>query len=226
MNKKDLQKYVPFLAGMAALAIIGVAAWVLFRPPSITETESETRQVPRSSGFVNPEVDKLVTQVAAQFVCVCGGCENDPVSVCQCERAVEERAFIRDQLARGFSVATVVAGVKDVYGGYAAEMAPDDEALPSQAKAVEGDGGNGNLASARPEGVANLAAAADRNHIISHFRCPCGQCEMDALAECDCQHPNGAVKVKEFVDQQIAAGRYSMAEIVEMVDQKYGGRIH
>lgn len=58
--------------------------------------------------------------------------------------------------------------------------------------------------------------------VAKEFACPCGNCN-DALDTCTCDHPKGAFEVKGFIAQQLAAG-HKKPHIVEMVQQKYGGR--
>ena len=59
--------------------------------------------------------------------------------------------------------------------------------------------------------------------IYSQFICPCGKCRDD-LNVCTCSHPHGATEVKLFIDQQVAQEAYTVQEVINMVDQKYGGR--
>ena len=60
--------------------------------------------------------------------------------------------------------------------------------------------------------------------VFSHFRCSCGQCGMDDLKACTCQHPRGAKEVKAFVERRIAEGKLTVARLIREVDEKYGGR--
>jgi hypothetical protein len=73
-------------------------------------------------------------------------------------------------------------------------------------------------------GTSTVTTAADRIEIFSHFRCPCGQCGIEELKDCECNHPRGAMEVKAFVDAKIAAGKYTVAEVVNEVELKYGGK--
>jgi hypothetical protein len=41
---------------------------------------------------------------------------------------------------------------------------------------------------------AKPATPEDRIEIFSHFSCPCGQCGVDELKDCSCQHPRGATE--------------------------------
>ena len=45
---------------------------------------------------------------------------------------------------------------------------------------------------------------------------------MDELKDCTCNHKNGAVEVKSYIDSQIALNLYSIDEIVTQVATKYG----
>ena len=59
--------------------------------------------------------------------------------------------------------------------------------------------------------------------IYSQFICPCGTCRDD-LNVCTCTHPHGATEVKLFIDQQVSQGTNTVQEVIDMVNQKYGGR--
>lgn len=70
-----------------------------------------------------------------------------------------------------------------------------------------------------------IATADHKIQIFSKFFCPCGKCGVkDDLADCHCKHPHGAEEVKSFVDNLIAKHKYTVAQIVDQVDKKYGGR--
>ncbi len=75
------------------------------------------------------------------------------------------------------------------------------------------------------ENNANVPAALQSAAVLDvarEFMCPCGNCN-DPLDTCTCDHPKGAFEVKGFIAQQLAAGHLK-PHIVEMVQQKYGGR--
>lgn len=191
------------------------------RPANLTSHASTT-------ATAAPALDPAVSRVASRFVCSCGTCGEKPLDICDCSRAKEERAFIQDQLGQGRSEAEAAEALNQKYGALksalagsvakpASRTAADDRIVPSLAE--------GQTSPASSSTGRRLGTADDRAHIISHFNCPCGQCGPDKLAECDCTHPKGALEVKRFIDDTIAQNRYSTAEIVDLVQNRYGGKI-
>jgi hypothetical protein len=59
--------------------------------------------------------------------------------------------------------------------------------------------------------------------VAVNFKCACGGCGELPLAECQCDMPKGAVEEKSFIRTKLAEG-YTVPEVIELVDQKYGHR--
>ncbi len=60
-----------------------------------------------------------VIAVAKNFKCACGGCGELPLATCQCEMpkgSVEEKRFIREKLADGFTIEQVIEQLDKKYG--------------------------------------------------------------------------------------------------------------
>jgi uncharacterized membrane protein YvbJ len=60
-----------------------------------------------------------VIAVAKNFKCACGGCGELPLETCTCDMpkgAVEEKRFIREKLAEGFTVEQVIELLDKKYG--------------------------------------------------------------------------------------------------------------
>jgi len=60
-----------------------------------------------------------VIAVAKNFKCACGGCGELPLATCECDMpkgAVEEKRFIREKLAEGFTVEQVIELLDKRYG--------------------------------------------------------------------------------------------------------------
>jgi cytochrome c-type biogenesis protein CcmH/NrfF len=60
-----------------------------------------------------------VIAVAKNFKCACGGCGELPLVTCNCDMSkgsVEEKRFIREQLAEGFTVEQVIEQLDKKYG--------------------------------------------------------------------------------------------------------------
>jgi cytochrome c-type biogenesis protein CcmH/NrfF len=186
--------------------------------PGVTETRSD-----------DPEVEAAVLAVASRFLCGCGACGELPLETCTCEVAVQERKYIRAKLGEGHELREVIAMVQETFGW----MKPDPGGIPKEAASGIGAGilpiprepSRAPSAGAPRGDVGNgLASAEDRFWIFSHFRCPCGQCNMDDLARCTCDHPRGAQEVKALVDALILAGQNTPTEIVHEIGRRYGSR--
>jgi hypothetical protein len=67
----------------------------------------------------------------------------------------------------------------------------------------------------------NGALSSQVFEISKAFNCPCGTCEH-SLESCSCEHPNGAVEIKNFIAQQLNQ-THKKPHIIEMVQAKYGG---
>ncbi|MCH8875022.1 hypothetical protein IH824_20050 [candidate division KSB1 bacterium] len=57
--------------------------------------------------------------------------------------------------------------------------------------------------------------------IAKEFNCPCGKCDH-RLDSCTCDHPNGALEIKNFIANQLRQS-HKKRHIMEMVQDKYGG---
>lgn len=57
--------------------------------------------------------------------------------------------------------------------------------------------------------------------IAREFNCPCGTCDH-SLEVCSCEHPNGALEIKNFI-AQLLMQTHKKPHIMEMVQAKYGG---
>ena len=117
---------------VAVVLLVGVSAKTMFSPSenarSITPIQSTTGQpitiqpktvFPVASSLATSAVEDPVLQVAVNFKCACGGCGELPLAECQCDMpkgAVEEKNFIRDKLAEGYTVPQVIELVDQKYG--------------------------------------------------------------------------------------------------------------
>lgn len=82
--------------------------------PSRLSSTSFSSRIPQSG------VDEAdVFAVAKNFICACGGCGEQPLETCQCDMpkgSVEEKNFIRKNLAQGLTVDQVIELVDEKYG--------------------------------------------------------------------------------------------------------------
>jgi hypothetical protein len=184
------------------------------------------------TGSSDAGLEGRVLEIASKFVCSCGTCGEKPLDICTCNRAVEERQFIRDYLGQGQESEQVIVALNDAYGwikpefaGLVGETTAQKPAMKVGTPVVKPIGGVlVEKATSLNASNARLASTADRIEIYSHFNCPCGQCAVDELKDCECQHPRGAAEVKGFVNARIAEGKYTVARLIDIVDAKYAGR--
>ena len=212
---------VLFLGGVLCIAAF---KWLL-------SPNAPDRVFTRSVGSADPALEARVQTIAAKFVCSCGSCGELPLDTCTCDRAVQERQYIRTYLQQGQSSEQAIAAVRTTFGGLKPEFESthDSSASKQQGSAMNTSSKQTTRGAGSSEGIASpvakIAAVSDRSEVFSHFQCPCGQCGIDQLKDCDCSHPRGAREVKAFVDQKIGKGKYSVAEIVTEVEKSYGGKL-
>lgn len=202
---------------------IGIASVILatlfdliFRP--------QTKDIPVELKSSNPVVEAKVFEIASKFVCSCGTCNEESLEVCSCGRAVEERQFIRDYLEQNQKPEDIVVAVGNKYGWLKAEFASTYNIDASRVWNPNSLEINKDVISTTPTLIRTKATISDRYTIYSAFTCPCGQCNIDELRECTCTHPNGAMVIKRFIDEKINENKYTISEIIELVDNKYGGK--
>jgi len=82
------------------------------------ETSKISSSPPATAPMVKVDEAKVIA-VAKNFKCACGGCGELPLETCQCDMpkgAVEEKNFIREKLAEGFTVEQVIELLDKKYG--------------------------------------------------------------------------------------------------------------
>ncbi|NIQ39407.1 MAG: hypothetical protein GTN81_12565, partial [Proteobacteria bacterium] len=105
------------IVGIIVLVIAaGLILKIVFSPRSGTLDGTKFYgEQPQVDGLI----EKQVKLVASNFKCVCGGCGELPLVECDCDMprgALEEKAFIREELMAGHSVAQVIQLVEGKYG--------------------------------------------------------------------------------------------------------------
>ena len=213
-----------------AAAVIGALLIYFFmtdnQTPERRQTVSSSLPVAEQK-LSDPALESKAMEIVSKFICSCGGCGEDPLEECDCETARGERNYIRQAVANGGSMEDIIREVnlkfgwikpqfKDKYGPGkpTVDLKKEQFKSPLPSSPVE-----------QELTVKRLASLADRLTIISKFACPCGQCSIDELKDCECNHPRGAQEVKRFIDNKIAAGKYSIENIVQLVETQYGNRI-
>ncbi len=212
---------IAILAGVTLLIAIpffrGNGPGQRVRPAPIPEQRSS-----------DPAIEAKVTQIAEHFICSCGSCGEQPLDVCRCNTAVKEREFIRSALQSGLKEQQIIASVNSTFGWMKPQYAvPSDSLAAKLKKPVKLEVPRENATRPFSSQLAvntRIALAADRIEIFSHFKCPCGQCGIDELKDCDCSHPRGAQEIKGYVDRQIETGTQTVAQVITDVGQRYGGR--
>ena len=110
-------KTIALVIGTIFLAGIAVTLGINFsKRGSLSNVASAPVQT--STSAVNVDEAKVIA-VAKNFRCACGGCGELPLATCQCEMprgAVEEKRFIREKLADGFTVEQVIEQLDKKYG--------------------------------------------------------------------------------------------------------------
>jgi cytochrome c-type biogenesis protein CcmH/NrfF len=177
----------------------------------------------------DPKVEASVLAIASKFICSCGTCGEQSLDVCACETAVEERQFIRRAVQAGQGEKQMIAAVQSMYGWikqqYAAQADSSGRTQVVSTKLTLPPGNGKPLLTVTLLGDENKAATfMDREKIFSQFKCPCGQCTVEELKDCTCNHLRGAQEVKAFVDERIREAKYSVVQLISDVERKYGSR--
>lgn len=212
----------PFTIG---LLIVGVIIVIVFY------TNYVKRGIELTDPYVeqktnNVELENKVLAVASKFICACGSCPKEPLETCSCPTARKERDFIRNALYSGMDEDNVITTLNNRYGGIESDYESQYGSGKVNLSLPQSTGQNLLLDPPGDNGDASqLASFANRMEIISLFTCPCGQCTMDELKDCDCDHPRGAKEVKQYIDDKISEGNLTVARIIELVENKYGGKI-
>jgi uncharacterized membrane protein YvbJ len=103
--------------------IIAVAATVFFvfliyqsLPKSSNYNNIKYTPAGVESSIASAMSDSVTAAVVKEFNCACGEC-NDPLDICTCETAVEERGIIETKAARNMSLDGIITAVSNKYGG-------------------------------------------------------------------------------------------------------------
>lgn len=215
----------------ALVVILIIAGAVIFLAiPYITGKPPGQKPQPvleQTSGV--PAIETTVREIASKFICSCGTCGEQPLDVCTCGTAVQERNFIRKAVQSGQSKELVIAAVNSTFGWMKPEFATrSDSVAGAKGRAskltVPKKVGENALLFPKPVRADEPATLADQQEIYSHFKCPCGQCGIDELKDCNCNHPKGAQEVKAFTVGKIRDGKYTVADVMGEIEKKYGGR--
>lgn len=226
---------------VVTMFVTGVVILLVLALDSRTRIQDEGRPIPVVESKSNdPALEAKVLDVAAKFICSCGTCGEQPLDVCACNTAVQERQYIRTSLQAGQSREQVAVAIRDKYGWEKPEFSAKIDSLASKSGSkttstsivtkpgelrIPDRKGTGFSEFPLSESVqTTIATTVDRDKVFSNFKCPCGQCGIDELKDCGCSHPRGATEVKGFVDGKIRENRYTVAQLIDAVEKKYGNR--
>lgn len=197
------------------LFIIGFGVLQIFKTEEIPQRNTflNRQNATPTGGIGATRVDIL----ASKFICSCGTCGELPLESCNCPTAVEEKNFIQQKINEKLSDNEIIAAVNAKFGWIKPQFAYLLSAADQNAD--KGNKNDGELIV--PSG--KIATIVDRDYIIGQFKCACGQCGIDELLECNCNHIRGAKEVKAFIDKKIAEKKFTPEEIINIVNQVYGG---
>lgn len=215
-NFKNLKLLWITVGVVIGSVILATSFDLIFRP--------QTKDIPVETKSANPVIEAKVFEIASKFVCSCGSCNEEPLETCKCATAVDERQFIRDYLQENQKPDDIILAVANKYGWLEAEFAStfnvDRSKVWDPNQLILTNENTNSVIDQTNE----TATISDKYTIYSAFNCPCGQCGIDELRDCDCPHPKGAKEVKKFIDDKIIENKYTISEIIELVDKKYGGK--
>ncbi|KAA3616796.1 MAG: hypothetical protein D8M58_17475 [Calditrichaeota bacterium] len=209
------------------IAVVAIAAYFLAFNDNQPQTAQRTVQTSRivEQKLADPVMETAAMDIASKFICSCGTCGEQPLNTCTCEVAQTERQFIRNGLQNKMDQETIIKSVNSKYGWikpeFAAQYGPGKFKLGSNQKTLLTPG----LDIMAQKNEMKVASFADRQAIISSFACTCGQCQIDELKDCSCNHPGGAIEVKKYIDQKIQEEKYTKENIIQLVEAQYGARI-
>lgn len=211
----------PLLVAIGVLFISLVSVVVMNKWSSKNEEDF----YPVESRSSDAAVEAKVFEVASKFVCSCGSCGEQSLESCKCARAIEERQFVRDYLEKKSKPENIIVALANRYGFLKAEYAKTykiDSSKTWTATTLQYTPNSVDLV--KPNSSNAEATFANVSEIYSAFKCPCGQCSIDELKDCDCPHKNGAKEIKAYIGNLIKSGNYTIGDIINMIDKKYGGK--
>ena len=220
---------IPIPVKIAVTAFIVAAIYIIIPEDKTASSRQQVQGVlPISVSeqkLSDPAMEAAALDITSKFICSCGTCGEQPLRTCTCEVAKAERHFIRNSLANNKDADTIIRAVNKKYGWIKPEFegkyGPGKFKLDLKQKPLLTSG----LDVLDQKGGIVPASFTDRLSIISSFACTCGQCQIDELKDCECNHPGGATEVKKFIDQKITEAKYSKENIIQLVEAQYGNRI-
>ena len=98
--------------------VLALFVFLIFKAVPKTESYNNSR-LPSQNNYntlaANVNTDSRVTEIANKFVCSCGEC-TDSLEICNCNKAMEERNYIKKELDKNISEDGIVISVANKYG--------------------------------------------------------------------------------------------------------------
>lgn len=101
--------HLPKLIGGIFLIFLGIMIGAIINSPSSEPVRGEEAGIPVFS--------MAVQEIAGEFHCGCGSCDDLELASCTCPTALKEKTMIKDLLERGYDRSTITATIESTYGG-------------------------------------------------------------------------------------------------------------
>jgi YHS domain-containing protein len=131
-RKPDKQNFNGLKIFWITTAIVMFAIFLPTTLTSLFENDIKDGTIPNEIKSGNPGIETKVYEIASKFVCSCGSCNEESLEVCKCERAVEERQFIRTYLEENKNTDDLILAVANRYGFLKDEFASTFNVDPSK----------------------------------------------------------------------------------------------
>jgi len=92
------------------ILLIGIAE--VFIPHNHNSIAQRTRETKST-----PEVESDVIRISSKFICTCGDCSGETLTICKCKYAVNERNLIRELVTKKTQEEKIVKIINAKYGG-------------------------------------------------------------------------------------------------------------
>ena len=121
LNFSNLIKEHKFISIAAVVLLIFLVYQSI--PHTNEYTNLDNSSALAESSIADVMSDSVATSIVSKFICSCGKC-TDPLDVCTCETASEERSFIHAEVAKNISAKGVLLAVVNKYGGLKDKFSP------------------------------------------------------------------------------------------------------
>ena len=109
-RKMEAQNQVIKWAGAGFLIMMGIIIGSVINQPD------KSRAVGTDNNYT-PIYTSAVLDIANEFLCACGNCDEPNLAACTCDTAKQEKNLIRELLLKGNDRAKVIETVEAMFGG-------------------------------------------------------------------------------------------------------------